>query len=118
MSLHANKNEIEWMDVGCATENWVLCQRLQSLSLEELQRSVLRANKELQELHRVTSQLTFDLNEANKKVDVLLTNPSNALSHHLIDQIQKNIFLFQFQLVLYTLSYRVNVIHTTCGDSQ
>ncbi len=81
VSFHANENEIEWMDVGCATENWVLCQRLQTLSLEELQRIILNVNKELQELRRVTSQLTFDLNAANQKMDVLQASPGTGLSH-------------------------------------
>lgn len=86
VSLHANKNETEWLAVSCAAENWILCQKLQTVSLKDLQQSILGANKELQELRRVTSQLTSGLNEANKKVDVLLANQGiTSLSLSLIN---------------------------------
>lgn len=75
----------KWRDVSCATENWILCQKFPIWPLKDLQQSILVANRQLQELRHVTSRLIVELNEANKKVQVLLENPNTALLMILIE---------------------------------
>ncbi len=77
----------KWKDVTCDTGNWVLCQKLQTWSFPQLQKTFLDSRKELQNsLNDVTKQLNDTRNQLDNTINDLtttkneLTNTKNELT--------------------------------------